>query len=338
MNKILVIRLSSLGDVILSTPLLKKLREKYPHSQIDYCVKKEFSDALRFNPNINNIIEAENELTFRKLRTLKKRLKIEKYDLVIDAHNKLNTFYLRTFPGSKKLVFKKYSVKKFLLVKFKLNLLKNLPPISERYLKILSGQIYDKQIVPEIYPEQAAKGNVEEIIEQLNLKGRETICIAPSSGHFTKTYPPELYAELINNFDRTKYSFVLIGKGNDKANISDVLSKTGINVHDLCDKLDVNEIYELMKKCRLVIGGDTGPMHIAEAAGIPLILLAGSSVKEFGFYPQTENTIILENNSLKCRPCSHIGRNSCPKRHFKCMYEIKPAEIKNAVESLLLLK
>ena len=98
------------------------------------------------------------------------------------------------------------------------------------------------------------------------------------------------------------------------------------------------EVYELMKRCSFVICGDTGPMHAAEAAGIPIVMLSGSSVREFGFYPQSKNAIILENNELNCRPCSHIGRSSCPKGHFKCMREINPIEIKHAIESLLLIQ
>jgi heptosyltransferase-2 len=82
-----------------------------------------------------------------------------------------------------------------------------------------------------------------------------------------------------------------------------------------------------MKLCRLVISGDTGPMHIAESLNVPLIAIMGSSVREFGFYPQSDNSLIVENNSIKCRPCSHIGRPSCPQGHFKCMRAITPENI-----------
>ena len=102
MGKILIIRLSSLGDVILTTPLIRKLRQIFPNSEIDYCTKSEYADIFRNNPDISKIIEAENDLNFGKLRQLKKRLKQESYDLIIDAHNKLNTFYLRLFLKGRK--------------------------------------------------------------------------------------------------------------------------------------------------------------------------------------------------------------------------------------------
>jgi len=340
-KKILIIRLSSLGDVILTTPLVKSLRQIYTDSQIDFCTKAEYAEILMHNPNINNIIEADNNLTFRGLRLLKKRLKPEKYDLVIDAHNKLNTFYLRLFLGGKTLKFKKYSLRKFLLVNFKINLMKNLPPIAHRYMNMLIPLISEvpinQGVLPELYSYLISSEKVDELIKSIS-PNKQLICIVPSSKHFTKTYPAELFSELINKFDKNKYFFLLTGKGNDKTNIELIKSKTGENVIDLCDKFDLLELYELMQRCSLIISGDTGPMHLAEAAGVPLIMLAGSSVKEFGFFPLSKNAVILENNKLNCRPCSHIGRESCPKGHFKCMNDISPEEIKNAAESLLLVQ
>ncbi len=329
-KRILVIRFSSLGDIILTTPALKVLREKFPDAEIDYLTKSDYTDVIRLNPNINKIIPVDNNLDFKGLRALKKQLKSSHYDLVIDLHNNLRTFYLRLFFDARFLKFKKYPFRKFLLVKFKINMLKNLPPISGRYIQTL-GKIINAdstQYKPEIFTDEDAKNKTEIILKEYCLNDKSNlICIVPGAKHFTKTYPAEYYAELIKKFDSEKYTFLLIGKGNDKTNIEKIKSGTGKNVYDLCDKLSVLEISELMKKCRLVICGDTGPMHIAEAVGAPLLMIAGSSVREFGFYPQTENSSVIENKGLKCRPCSHIGRESCPKVHFKCMKEILPEAI-----------
>jgi len=332
MQKILIIRLSSLGDVILTTPLIKAVKKLYPESVIDYCTKAEYSEIIRNNSCINSIIEAENDLTFNKLKTLKSSIKKNKYDLIIDAHNKLNTFYLRLFSGGKKLVLKKYSFKKFLLVKFKINLMKNLPPIINRYTDILNpllrGGRIDRGVLPDIPANFTSAKKIADLLNNLNLQNcKNIICIIPSSKHFTKTYPPELYSDLINELDPGKYTILLIGKGKDKINIDRIISKTGNNVYNFCDKFNLTEIAELMKRCCLVITGDTGPMHIAEAAGTRIIMLAGSSVREFGFFPQSQNAAVLENKDLKCRPCSHIGREKCPKGHFKCMRSIDPIQI-----------
>jgi heptosyltransferase-2 len=212
--------------------------------------------------------------------------------------------------------------------------MKDLPSITRRYCEILKPLgVNTTGELPEFFPDEPSKQNVNNLFKELNLPNdKKIICIIPSSKHFTKTYPAEYYSALINKFDSAKYSFVLIGKGIDKSNIDKIKSKTGSNVYDLCDKLNVLEAAELMKRCWLIISCDTGPMHIAEAVNAPLIILAGSSVREFGFYPQNKNSIVLENNNLKCRPCSHIGRSSCPKGHFKCMRDIKPEQIFERVE------
>ena len=204
-------------------------------------------------------------------------------------------------------------------------------------------------LTPEIYTNDYAKEEADKLIAGLNIPANsKLICIVPSSKHFTKTYPAENYIELINKFDKNKFSFLLIGKDADKNNIDSIKSKTGENVFNLCDKLNLLELYEVMKKCDLVISGDTGPMHIAEAAGVPIVMIAGSSVKEFGFLSdptrpprrggENSNFKILEVNGLKCRPCSHIGKDYCPKGHFRCMKDITPEKIFTTVEQSISIR
>ncbi len=341
------------GDIVLTTPLLKILRQNFPDAEINYCTKKSNADLIRYNPAINKVLEVSDDMDFAELRLLKKVLKKEKYDLVIDLHNNLRTFYLKIFLrlNSKVLVFKKYSFRKFLLVHFKINFMKDLPQISGRYINTLQNIIDTSKpciLSPEIYTYDYSREQADKLFTSLNVPNNsKLVCIVPSSKHFTKTYPPDNYIELINKFDKNEYKFILAGKGEDKTNIEKIKSKTGGNVFDLCDKLSSLELYEIIKKCDLVISGDTGPMHIAEAGGVPIIMLAGSSVKEFGFYPiessppaplllqrRGEKNMVLEINELSCRPCSHIGGDSCPKGHFKCMKDITPEKIFGTVEQL----
>lgn len=337
-NRILIIRLSSLGDIILTTPVIRFLKEHYPDCIIDYCTKSSYKEILVNNPHLNKILLLPDNIKLNDLTLLKNEIKKNQYDLIIDLHNNLRTFYLKLFLFAfKKITFRKYSFRKFLLVKFKVKFLKNFPGISFRYLKTLEKvnlSVDDNRILfPEIFDDQASidysadSGN--------NFYGKKLVCVIPSSRHYTKTYPPELFADLINLFDKNKFTFLLAGKDDDKKNIDTIISLTGENTIDYCNKLTLLELNGLIKKCKLVVTGDTGPMHIAETANVPIVLLAGSSVKEFGFYPVSNNVIILENNNLKCRPCSHIGRSDCPKGHFKCMRDITPELIYEKSISLL---
>ena len=342
MPKFLIIRFSSIGDIVLTTPVIRCLKQQVKDAEVHYALKRNFSEVLEHNPYIDKKFFLEDDLS-----SLISKLKKENYDYIIDLHHNQRTFIIKQRLRVKSFSFNKLNFEKWLLVNFKINLMKNLPPITERYCNILIPLLRgvdvrhmpdSRGVLSEIYTDLYSQSQVEGLLIDIHLTDKKLICIVPSSKHFTKTYPTELYAELINKFDKDKYSFALAGKGKDKINIDIIKSKTGNNVFDLCDKLNTLELFELIKKCRLVISGDTGPMHIAEAAGVPLVMLAGSSVSEFGFYPQSQNAVILENNKLNCRPCSHIGRKSCPKMHFKCMREITPEEIKNAAESLLLVQ
>lgn len=337
-KKILVIRFSSLGDIILTTPLIKLLKASFPGSEIHYLTKKMYSGVLKYNPHIKTIIDADDNADFAELKNLKSGIKNNNYDLIVDAHNNLKTFYLKLFLKAKKLTFKKYSFRKFLLVNFKINLMKNLTPITVRYCDIISS-LTAKRLNnhrPEIFTNSLSDQNANKgLMYSIHEDKKITIGIVPSSNHFTKTYPAEKYIELINSFDSNKYKFLLFGKGNDRKNIELIVSQTGGNVTNLCDILNINELAETMEKCSLIISGDTGPMHIAESLNIPLVMLAGSSVKEFGFYPQSQNALVMERDGLSCRPCSHIGRSYCPKDHFKCMNDLTPAAVSAKMLELL---
>jgi heptosyltransferase-2 len=331
-----------MGDVILTTPALKILRSNFPEAEIHYCTKFSYTDLIRKNPYINKLIGVVDDLSFGRLKEFRKTLAGEKYDLIIDLHKNPKTFYLRLYlrNSSKWIKFRKYSIRKFLLVNFKLNTMKHLPAIAMRYTETLEkiGIKIDKadmsQFQPEIFTDKESKERVQSIFEVKNIPAdKKLICIIPFSRHFTKTYPADYFAELINKFDSVQYSFVLIGE--DKKLIDTIISKTGENVISLCDTLDLTNIAELMKKCSLVISGDTGPMHIAESINVPLVMIAGSSVREFGFFPVSEKSIVIENNGLSCRPCSHIGRDKCPRGHFKCMKELTPEMVHEKCEEMI---
>lgn len=340
-RRILVIRLSSLGDILLTIPLINLIQVTFPLARIDFCTKEQYSYILKSNPVIHKVIKAKNDITNSYLKELRQLIKMSNYNMIIDAHNNFRSIYLRSFQDAKILVFKKYSIRKFLLVKFKVNLMKDIPSISERYRKIIakfaSVEDIKKKTLPEVFTDAVSERSIDKMLESLNLtKENELVCLPVVSKHFTKTYPAEYYAEIINKYPNGNTAFFLTGTGTDSKNINIIksLTKTRI-VYDLFNNLEIQDLISLMKRCSLVICGDTGPMHIAEALNIPLIMLAGSSVKEFGFYPQSEKSVVLENNDMKCRPCSHYGKSKCPKGHFKCMIDIKPEIVLEKIKKFI---
>lgn len=162
----------------------------------------------------------------------------------------------------------------------------------------------------------------------------EYIGFAPGAKHLTKRWPSEYFIELGNLLLSNGYQIVLFGGRSDKELCEEIEKgiQSSVNLQ--------NEDYLLqtaadMKQCKLVITNDSGLMHTAAASGVPLVSIFGSTVKEFGFSPYGVQNLILENNSLFCRPCSHIGKSNCPKKHFKCMKDLTPKIVFNHLQNIL---
>ena len=318
-NKILIIRLSSLGDILLSTPVIRALKRNHPNSQIDFVVKKQYKDSLLYNPNISSVIIYENE----KADLLKYDLRSAGYDLIIDLQNNLRSCKLTRGINGEIHRFEKPTIKKFLLVWFKINLLTDLKTISQRYAETAGINIEDDGL-DLFYPP-----NIKTVLDDCE----KYIGLCPGSKHFTKRWPPEYFIELGNKLMKQCFKIVLFGGKDDKELCSTISMNINGSINLQNEDLLLQTAAE-MKLCKLIISNDSGLMHTASAVGIPLISFMGSTVKEFGFMPQGARNLILENKLLSCRPCSHIGKSSCPKKHFKCMREITPESVLNQLKNI----
>ncbi len=305
-KKILILRLSSFGDIILTFPLLNLLMGEGDFI-IDYAVKSEYSSLVKSHPAVKNILEYDGD----NLKILKKKIKSENYDYIIDLHDNLRTIYLKSFQNSKVLTFRKDSLKKIILVLFKINLLRNSPPVYLKYLRTI------KKIIKN-YTEDFSISDLH-TESYLNIQ-KHFILLAPSSKHFTKTYPKEKYFQYIKS--NPQKFFILTGSNNaTDMNICSYLGELP-NTFNLAGKTNFGELIYLVRKSEFVICNDSGILHLAESLGKKVFVTFGSTVKEFGFFPQLKSTKVFEITDLKCRPCSHIGRDKCPREHFKCMNEI----------------
>ena len=330
-SRILVIRLSSIGDIVLASPLLRVLRTNFPNSQIDFFIKKEFAELIRYNPNINTIYEFNSSDGWKGLRALKKKIKAEHYDLVIDIHNLLRSNYLRSNIGAKHiLTINKRILKRTALVKFKWNIYDYGIPIPERYIEPLKpfSIINDNKGLELFFPDEV-RLNVSDRVakEQLQAYGY-TIGICPSAKHFTKRWQLERFSELgILLAKNLKSKIFVFGGYTDKdlgAAISSQINSTAGNktAMNFCGEFSILETASAMELCDLIVTNDSGLLHIASAMKRKIVAIFGSTVREFGFFPYMSDAVVLELKDLRCRPCSHIGRNRCPKGHFKCMKDI----------------
>lgn len=326
-EKILVIRLSSLGDVLLTYPLLSVLRKRNPQAEIHFVVKKQFLDAIKFNPFVDQVYSYDKD----DLKELKSQIKKNKYNIVIDLQNNFRSHQLYPFNLKTKIYrFKKPTLKKFLLVNFKWNLLKNNPSIAVHYIKTIYPDFNSKKL--DLYfeiPQEIETKSIEKIPAEH--RERKIVGICPGSKHFTKRYPAEKFKELINKLIESNFAVAIFG-GKDDYEICKELEIHPL-VKNYQNENDLLETASIMKKCSLIITNDSGLMHLASLLQIPTVAIFGSTVREFGFFPIYENSIVVENENLKCRPCSHIGLAECPEKHFKCMNDIQPELIfEKAVE------
>lgn len=322
-DKILVIRLSSLGDILLTTPVIRALRSKYPNAKIDFLCREEYSSVVLWNRYLNDKIIYDNS------SELISELKNRNYEVVIDLQNNLRSRKITKELNAIIYRYKKPTVKKFLIVNFRWNLLA--PPVSivERYAGAVDNLELDDGGLNLFLPK-----NIKSILTGK----RKYVGICPGSRHFTKQYPVEYQIELCRKLSGEGFSPVLFG-GKSDIEICAEIERGADSVINLSNDNDLYSTAANMKKCSVVICNDSGLMHTAAAMKVPVIAIFGSTVKEFGFAPYGVKNVIIENEEISCRPCSHIGKSRCPKGHFDCMRSLTPEivleKFKNFYESVI---
>jgi ADP-heptose:LPS heptosyltransferase len=327
--KILVIRFSSIGDIVLTTPVVRVLKTQLENVQVHYATKMQFKSIFEENPYIDKVHYLSTDLAdfIRELRA-------EKFDFVVDLHNNLRTRIIKTALLTKAKGFDKLNIEKWLLVNFKINKLPNVH-IVDRYLKAvdLLGVKNDSLGLDYFIPEKDVVPL--DWIPKTHQNGY--VAYAIGAQHATKKLPLERMIELCDKINRP---IVLLGGKEDAAVGEQIcaffekttnssgyedglkeLNKKAI-IYNACGKYNLNQSASLVKQAKYVFTHDTGLMHIAAAFKKEIFSIWGNTIPEFGMYPYRTKFTVLENTKLSCRPCSKIGHPACPKKHFKCMKEI----------------
>jgi len=347
-QKILLIRLSAIGDILLATPLLRALRAQYPQAQLDFVVKSEYAEILRYHPALNTIYPVNTKNGWPELMALGRRLFEVDYDVVFDIHKNFRSRYLvQAARPQRVLRHRKHILRRGLLVHAKINLLQNVPPIYQRYLdaaaplQISPQPLADGRWLELFLNEQDEREADLAILANHWQPGIPMIALVPGAGYFTKRWPAEFFGRLAVKLIRQRYQVVVLGGSQDVAlakQIEQVVASTTGNrnpVINLAGELSLLGSASVVKRCRLLIANDSGLMHVAEAVGTPLVAIFGSTTRELGFFPHRQTSRVVENLGLSCRPCSHLGFQQCPRGHFRCMREITVEQIWNAAQEML---
>ncbi len=342
-NKILIIRFSSLGDILLASPLIRALRQKFTSAQIDFLVKREYSDLVRYNSNLSNVIELEDG-SFRQLRQVGRYLRKQRYDYILDIHNSLRSRYLRFVSlCPQRAVVNKRVVARYALVHWKRNFYPGIVPVTERYLETIRHlDVPSDDQGLEITVPKEIRESVAARLERYHLDRYDRVIgFAPTARHYTKRWPSERFIECgITMAKRPRSRILVFGGREDAEYCGDIVhminSTSGLQIaENLAHEFTILETAAAMDSCQLVISNDSGLMHLAAARKRRVVAVFGSTVREFGFFPYGTRSIVVENNRLRCRPCTHIGKEQCPAGHFKCLKEISATEVVEAAESML---
>jgi ADP-heptose:LPS heptosyltransferase len=328
--KILIIRFSSIGDIILTTPVIRCLRKQLPDAEIHFLTKQSYRSIVASNPYINKIhtLGDSFELMLHELKT-------EEYDYIIDLHHNLRSLRIKKFlKNVKAFSFDKLNVQKFIYTNLKINTLPK-KHIVDRNLETVAslGIVNDELGLDYFIPEK-------DKIKQKDLPASHMlgyIAVVIGAALSTKKMPLHKLKTLCTAIN---HPIILLGDKGDTEDGKGIAAADDIKIYNACGKFNLNESADILRGAKLVITHDTGLMHIAAALQKPIISVWGNTVPAFGMYPyygksSAQHYDVVEINKLWCRPCSKIGYKKCPLGHFKCMELIAVNEIVNMVNKRL---
>jgi lipopolysaccharide heptosyltransferase II len=313
LKKVLIIRFSSIGDIVLTTPVVRCLKKQHPELMIHYLTKRSFASLLEHNPYVDKVHSIEKDV-----KEIQEELKKEQFDSIVDLHNNLRSFQIKWMLKKPSTTFKKLNLRKWLLVRLKINIMPALH-VVDRYLQTVEhfGVTNDGKGLDYFISEK----------DEVDLHTLPTphqhgyIGFVIGAKHFTKQLPTE---KIISICKKLKEPLVLLGGKEDQKRGEEIAAAVGKHIYNACGAYNLNQSASLVKQAKWIISHDTGLMHIAAAFHKRIISVWGNTVPDFGFSPYGagDNSKIVEVKGLSCRPCSKIGYPQCPRGHFKCMREI----------------
>lgn len=321
MKPLVLLRLSALGDILLSEPVPRWLKEEEPHRPVIYVTRQRFASVPRGWPAVDRVIALPDAISGEDLRRLRHDLRLLGPHRRVDLHNTLRSRRIWPFAEAR---LPKHRLQKALLVHGKL-----LPsawhpepgPVWQRYLALVGRAAAPVSLRPRL----VVQG------ETLHHGAALHDVLVPGAGFATKAWPEARWLEFLP---------LLLAQGNTPVLIlggaaEQVLGRrlAGLDptrVRSLCGETSLEESARLVAQARRVVTGDTGLLHMADAADVPGVALFGSTTRELGFFPVGGALTVLE-RQLSCRPCSHVGRPRCPLGHLDCLAGIGARQVLDAL-------
>ena len=319
MLSILLVRFSSIGDVILTTPLVRALRRRHPEAALTFVTKRALVPLVSENPHLTRVVALEPD---EPVRHLADRLRPLAPTHGLDLHGSLRSRALRLLLPGRWSGYRKRKLARGWLISTKLDWYGRALPVPERYFEAAR----DLDVGPDGGPPEFAiaptpRARVDEWLAAEGLGGSAVAVFAPGAAHATKRWPAAHWAALAGRLAARGLTPLIVGGALDRG-----LASRIEGVRSVAGVFSLQETGALLARARVVVSGDTGVMHMATAVGAPVVALFGPTVRQFGFLPYRARAEVLE-RPLDCRPCSAMGSGRCPMGHHACLEDITPAEV-----------
>jgi heptosyltransferase-2 len=319
---VLAVRFSSIGDILLTTPLLRAIRHRHPSARITVLTKQAFAPLLSHNPHVDRIIALGPG---QSVRTVAAEVRAGRFTHRLDLHGSIRSRALRVLVPGRWTSYPKHHIARALLIHTKRNYYRDQRPVPERYF----AAARDLDVSPDGAPPDFVLGPEAEraAVAWLATSGlasdRTLIAVAPGAAHATKRWPLEHWRALLSQIVSGGSSVAILG-GPDDSWLGTSLAGYGRGqVASAAGMFGLQTTGALLRRSAAVVTGDTGVLHMATGVGTPVVALYGPTVLPFGFAPYTGRATVLE-RALSCRPCSSHGSARCPLGHHRCMLEIRP--------------
>lgn len=327
-----MVRFSAIGDILLMTPLIRALRKRHADAEITVVTKAAFAPLLAHNPRLSTVIGWEPGTP---LAGLGKRLGAAGFTHQLDLHGNLRSRALRWHAGGRWTTYPKQRTARTVLIRTKRNVYRDHRPVAERYFdaaRALGVAPDDGSL--ECFLPRTSMLEAQDFLAEKDLGiSRQLIALAPGAAHLTKRWPEHHWAALVRRLIEAGNDVVVVGGPADQevsgrvAAAADELGGCSAGAFDLLGTAAI------LKRARALVSGDTGVMHLATAVGTPVVALFGPTVEQFGFFPYHAKATVLQ-RELRCRPCSSHGGPACPLTHHRCMQDLLPEQVLDALRKL----
>ena len=330
MLRILCVRFSSIGDVLLTTPLVRALHRRHPEAELYFVTKRAMAPLVVENPHLTNVFALGPD---EPLGDFAQRLRALGPTHGLDLHGSLRSRALRWLVPARWSGYSKRKFARTTLISTKINLYGKHVPVPERYFEAANATGLDVEPdggPPEFFLTPAARAHMTHWLAEVGLDRKPFAALAPGAAHATKRWPMAHWRALVERLQQLGMGIVVVGGPQDRV-LADELGPTIANA---AGEFSLQETGACLARATVAISGDTGVMHMATGVGTRVVALFGPTVEPFGFYPYTKRAVVLEQD-LACRPCSAMGTERCPLGHHRCLGDVLPDQVAAAVQQLV---